>query len=414
MYDFVAIGDITTDAFIKLQGCRGIDGPRHARAVRALLRTRFRMRKSSRYARWGTPPTPRWRPHASDFLPRSLRASVMMRTVSTAARRSGKRRRGRIRRDASRTADQLPLRAVVRRGADYSREADKIHLYDARIRKPAEIYLPHIARRKRERVPPRGCRICTRTSGDEARLPARYLPDKTRRGRTQRCVCGDRHLLLQQRGGAKILTTDEADVKKLMLGIRALGPKTVVVTDGPNGANILDGNGAWHLPMYPDEAPPVSRTGAGDATASTTASYIALGLAPHRSPYARPHQCGIGRAGRRRAGKTPHARRDRGAVRKKAKQIFKLPLSRICPTGFEVIRFSGILSFSSRFANSCMLRTPVRPAKAIRPMAVRRDTICSSSFLSEANGLQGPCGDLHPESLDSFFADAGVFLRLFS
>ena len=32
--------------------------------------------------------------------------------------------------------------------------------------------------------------------------------------------------------------------------------------------------------MYPDPAPPVSRTGAGDATAATTVSYIIKGLSP--------------------------------------------------------------------------------------------------------------------------------------
>jgi ribokinase len=78
-----------------------------------------------------------------------------------------------------------------------------------------------------------------------------------------------------------ILKTTENDIKKLMEGIRALGPKIVVVTDGPNGSNILDETGAWHMPMYPDPAPPVSRTGAGDATASTTVAYILKGLTPH-------------------------------------------------------------------------------------------------------------------------------------
>jgi ribokinase len=78
-----------------------------------------------------------------------------------------------------------------------------------------------------------------------------------------------------------ILKTQETDVKKLMEGLRALGPKIVVVTDGPKGSNILDESGAWHIPMYPDPAPPVSRTGAGDATASTTTSFIQLGLSPH-------------------------------------------------------------------------------------------------------------------------------------
>ena len=78
-----------------------------------------------------------------------------------------------------------------------------------------------------------------------------------------------------------ILNTKENDLKKLMESIRALGPKIVIVTDGPNGSNILDETGAWHIPMYPDPAPPVSRTGAGDATASTTVAYTALGYTPH-------------------------------------------------------------------------------------------------------------------------------------
>lgn len=81
-----------------------------------------------------------------------------------------------------------------------------------------------------------------------------------------------------------ILGTKEVDVKKLMEGIRALGPKIVVVTDGPNGSNILEPDGsAWHTPMYPDPAPPVSRTGAGDATASTTVAFIEEGLAPREA-----------------------------------------------------------------------------------------------------------------------------------
>lgn len=75
-------------------------------------------------------------------------------------------------------------------------------------------------------------------------------------------------------------TPGELDVKKLMEGIRTLGPKIVVVTDGPNGSNVLDDSGAYHIPMYPDPAPPVSRTGAGDATAATTVAYIIKGLAP--------------------------------------------------------------------------------------------------------------------------------------
>jgi ribokinase len=81
-----------------------------------------------------------------------------------------------------------------------------------------------------------------------------------------------------------ILGSKETDVKKLMEGIRALGPKIVVVTDGPKGSNILEPDGkAYHVPMYPDPAPPVSRTGAGDATASTTVSYIIRNVAPREA-----------------------------------------------------------------------------------------------------------------------------------
>ena len=79
-----------------------------------------------------------------------------------------------------------------------------------------------------------------------------------------------------------ILKTEEQDEKKLMEGIRALGPKIVVITDGPNGANILE-DGAWHIPMYPDPAPPVSRTGAGDVSASTTVAYLAMGMTPREA-----------------------------------------------------------------------------------------------------------------------------------
>jgi ribokinase len=81
-----------------------------------------------------------------------------------------------------------------------------------------------------------------------------------------------------------ILKSQEQDVKKIMEGIRTLGPKIVIVTDGPKGSNILEQDGsAWHVPMYPDPAPPVSRTGAGDATASTTVSYIIKGMQPREA-----------------------------------------------------------------------------------------------------------------------------------
>jgi ribokinase len=56
-----------------------------------------------------------------------------------------------------------------------------------------------------------------------------------------------------------------------------LGPKVVVVTDGPDGAYASDGQNRWKMPLYPDPAPPVDRTGAGDAFASTFVGQLIRG-----------------------------------------------------------------------------------------------------------------------------------------
>ena len=67
------------------------------------------------------------------------------------------------------------------------------------------------------------------------------------------------------------------DVKMLMQGLSALGPKIVVVTDGTNGAYAYDGARYLRVPMYPDTRGPFERTGAGDAFASTVVAALALG-----------------------------------------------------------------------------------------------------------------------------------------
>lgn len=76
----------------------------------------------------------------------------------------------------------------------------------------------------------------------------------------------------------KILKSKENDIPILMQGLRALGPKTVVVTDGPRGAFATDGTSVWMIPAYPDPKPPVDRTGAGDSFASTVTAILAEGL----------------------------------------------------------------------------------------------------------------------------------------
>lgn len=78
-----------------------------------------------------------------------------------------------------------------------------------------------------------------------------------------------------------ILKTEEQDVPTLIRAFKELGPKMPVITDGPGGAYVVDeDNQAWHMPMYPDPAPPIDRTGAGDSFSSTFTTAIALGMTP--------------------------------------------------------------------------------------------------------------------------------------
>lgn len=75
-----------------------------------------------------------------------------------------------------------------------------------------------------------------------------------------------------------ILGTKEKDIKKLMAELHQLGPKIVVVTDGPAGAHASDIASAYFMPPYPDPKPPFERTGAGDAFSSTLVVYLVKGM----------------------------------------------------------------------------------------------------------------------------------------
>ncbi|HEY4160853.1 MAG TPA: carbohydrate kinase family protein [Candidatus Saccharimonadales bacterium] len=107
---------------------------------------------------------------------------------------------------------------------------------------------------------------------------------------------------IYQRSEVLVLNREEAafvgggnhdDVHDLMNKLHELGPKIVVITDGPAGAYASDGQQRLKMPLYPDPADPVDRTGAGDAFASTfTAALIkghnlesALQWAPINSMY---------------------------------------------------------------------------------------------------------------------------------
>jgi ribokinase len=96
----------------------------------------------------------------------------------------------------------------------------------------------------------------------------------------------DRLKRVYQRSEVLILNREEAvtvgggnheDVHDLIDKLHALGPKIVVVTDGPDGAYASDGQEYWKMPLYPDIAPPYERTGAGDAFASTFVAALSKG-----------------------------------------------------------------------------------------------------------------------------------------
>jgi sugar/nucleoside kinase (ribokinase family) len=72
-------------------------------------------------------------------------------------------------------------------------------------------------------------------------------------------------------------TEKNVHVKSLFNAIHALGPKIVIITDGPNGSYGSDGQKQFFLPAYPDQKPAYERTGAGDCFASTTTVGIIQG-----------------------------------------------------------------------------------------------------------------------------------------
>ena len=75
----------------------------------------------------------------------------------------------------------------------------------------------------------------------------------------------------------KILELENVEIKNLLEEMKKLGPKIVVITDGPKGAYAYDGSDILFIKPYPDPKPPYERTGAGDAFSSTTTVALALG-----------------------------------------------------------------------------------------------------------------------------------------
>ena len=86
------------------------------------------------------------------------------------------------------------------------------------------------------------------------------------------------HIVVMNREEAVDVTGASYDsLKDLANALHALGPKIVVITDGPNGSYASYDGKLVSIPNYPDPAAPVDRTGAGDAFASTIVAALALG-----------------------------------------------------------------------------------------------------------------------------------------
>ncbi|HUS26433.1 MAG TPA: carbohydrate kinase family protein [Nevskiaceae bacterium] len=92
---------------------------------------------------------------------------------------------------------------------------------------------------------------------------------------------------IYQRTAVLILNREEAvtvgggkhdNINDLFDKLHALGPQVVVITDGPSGAYGSDGKVRLKMPLYPDPKPPYERTGAGDAFASTFVAAAIKGM----------------------------------------------------------------------------------------------------------------------------------------
>lgn len=76
---------------------------------------------------------------------------------------------------------------------------------------------------------------------------------------------------------AKRILNKEGEIGELLKGIAFLGPRMVCITDGPKGAYAYDGHNMWFMPPFPELEKAIQRTGAGDAFASTITAALALG-----------------------------------------------------------------------------------------------------------------------------------------
>lgn len=95
--------------------------------------------------------------------------------------------------------------------------------------------------------------------------------------RLQRIYARTEVLILNREEAVLVSGGDYDNLHDLFDRLHGLGAKTVVITDGPAGAYASDGKQRLQMPLYPDPEPPKERTGAGDAFASTFVAALAKG-----------------------------------------------------------------------------------------------------------------------------------------
>ena len=84
-------------------------------------------------------------------------------------------------------------------------------------------------------------------------------------------------VILNREEAAEVTGKTREDVSALLDTFHDMGVGVIVITDGADGAYAFDGEHKLFMPNYPDPQPPLDRTGAGDAFASTIAAALALG-----------------------------------------------------------------------------------------------------------------------------------------
>ena len=95
--------------------------------------------------------------------------------------------------------------------------------------------------------------------------------------RLQRLYARTEVIVLNREEAVGVTGGNYDDIHDLFNRLHDIGPKIVVITDGPAGAYASDGDNRFQMPLYPDPAPPKERTGAGDAFASTFVAALAKG-----------------------------------------------------------------------------------------------------------------------------------------